>query len=337
MVQNISRRGFLSVSTTGVMAAAVADIPTPTPQKIPWETRLIISNRAELRMLQFTDIHFFNGATRRPEREKQKRNQTLDDARRLIDHAKPDVLLITGDVWHDNPDGRGAEFMNYAIEQFASWGVPWAFTWGNHDQLDNYNAAHKVLAEAKHSLYGGIEKDGNYVVTFENRDGTCLAEIFCLNTRDTGIDKMAQQFIHEAAVTLDTRHKRPMRLGAFHIPIKQYKDVWDNDTARGIIGENVCMEKEDGTSLPILAAAGIQAVFCGHDHVNDYAGSMEGVDLIYGRTTGHNGYGTSKVPKGAKLYALDPALKTLEWASLLPDGTTWKPGTNERKDTRRSS
>ena len=117
-------------------------------------------------------------------------------------------------------------------------------------------------------------------------------------------------------------------------PVKQYKDVWDNGTARGIIGEDVCLEREDGSSVPILAAAGIQAAICGHDHVNDYAGIIGGVDLIYGRATGHGGYGDENVPKGAKLYTLDPAQKTFEWVSLLPDGTTWKPGADERRDIR---
>jgi len=333
--EQMTRRNFLGISTTGLLMASLAPGESAGQTSPSWEKRLHIPDSSAIRILQFTDVHFFNGTGRWPQREEKQRLKTLDDMRRLIDHAKPDVLLVTGDLWHDNPDGRGAEFMVYAVEQCGGLGIPWAFTWGNHDQLDDYAMGHKALAEAKNTLYAGMESDGNYVLALEDGNGARLAEVFCLNTRATGVHDEARQFIGDAAAVLDERGNRVMRVAAFHIPVKQYEDVWDGGIARGVIGENVCMEQEDGASLPIARTAGIQAMFCGHDHVNDYSGVMDGVDMIYGRATGHNGYGADKVAKGAKLYTLDPARKALEWVSLLPDGTSWKPGAEERTDTRR--
>ena len=334
MNHEMSRRTFMSLSATGLITASLAKAASDTTAAPVWEKRLQLSNNAEVRLLQFTDIHFFNGAIQDPELETQKRNRTLDDIRRLIDHAKPDVLLVTGDLWHNNPDNRGAEFMAYAIEQCASWGVPWAFTWGNHDQLSDYAVGHAAFLKAKDSFYAGGDSGGNYVLALEGSDRQRLVEIFCLNSRGIGVDRHARKFVLEAAATLDEQRSRPMRLGAFHIPVKQYKDVWDTGIARGIIGEDVCLEAEDGSSVPVFHEAGIQAVVCGHDHVNDYSGVMEGVDLIYGRATGHGGYGGDDVAKGAKLYTIDPAQKVMKWVSLLPDGTTWQPGVDERKDIR---
>ena len=334
MNHKMSRRTFMSLSAAGLLTASIARGEESTAVAPAWETRLKVSNAAEIKLLHFTDIHFFNGVDKDPEAEKQKRARTLDEIKQLIDHAKPDMLIITGDMWHNNPDGRGAEFMSYSIEQCSSWGVPWAFAWGNHDQLNDYAVGHEAFTKAKGSLYAGTEKSGNYVIALEGSDGQRLAEIFCLNSRGIGVDRHARKFVLEAAKTLDAQRQRPLRLSAFHIPVKQYKDVWDNGTARGIIGEDVCLEREDGSSVPVLAAAGIQAAICGHDHVNDYSGVIEGVDLIYGRATGHGGYGGDEVAKGAKLYTLDPAQKTYKWVSLLPDGNTWQPGADERKDIR---
>ena len=84
----------------------------------------------------------------------------------------------------------------------------------------------------------------------------------------------------------------------------------------------------------VLAEAGLTAVICGHDHVNDYSAVSGGVDLIYGRATGVGGYGAEQVAKGAKLYTLDPARKAYEWVSLQLDGTKWRPAPDERKDVR---
>ena len=231
--------------------------------------------------------------------------------RRLVDHAKPDLVVVTGDLWHENPEGRGAEFMEYALNQIGLLGVPWAFTWGNHDSLDSYEAGHRALAGAPGSLYGGGEIGGNYVLVLEDASGTPLAELFCLDSGKEGLGKEAREFIGQA-VLADTDGPKPMRLAACHIPVRQYQEVWKNKTAAGIIGELVCSEKEDGTTLAALRDARVQAVFCGHDHENDYSGRMAGVEMIYGRATGYAGYGHEKVPKGGKVYTVDPARKSME-------------------------
>lgn len=330
---NISRRQFLSCSAAGLLAASLPRSTASATSTHPWETRLPLSS-SSLRVLQFTDIHFFNGITKMPKEEQRRRDKTVNDMRRLVDHARPDLLVVTGDLWHENPDGRGAEFQAFALEQCAALGVPWIFTWGNHDTLDDYEAGHAALAGAKGSLYGGRHSDGNYVLTVEDKDGNARAQFFCLNSRKEGLNDDTRRFVSTASEALDAAGPRPMRVAACHIPVKQYQDVWEQEIASGIIGETVCFEQEDGSSLSVLGKAGIQALFCGHDHTNDYTGVLDSVNLIYGRATGHAGYGGAEVPKGGKLYTLDPDRKQLEWTSLLPDGTTWKPKPGERIDKR---
>lgn len=327
--KEISRRAFVQMSMAGCLAAATAGASPEAETAQAARKRLAVSNSASVRLLQFTDVHFFNGVTKKPEEEKEQRSKTQEDMRRLVDFGKPDMVIVTGDLWHENPDGRGLEFMGYAIDQLGALGVPWAFTWGNHDALDSYDAGHKALSGAKGGLYAGDGRAGNYVVTLEDAAGAPLLDLFCLNSGKEGLDSEARGFLKEA-IAADTGPGRPMRIAACHIPVRQYQEVWENKSAAGIIGELVCSEKEDGTTLALLRDARIQAIFCGHDHVNDYSGRMAGVEMIYGRATGYAGYGHEKVPKGAKLYSLDPARKAMEWVSLLPDGTSWKPASGEQ-------
>lgn len=328
-----SRREFISLTAAGIAAISVPNIFASNIGEQVWEKRLRVPNADTIKALQFTDVHFFCGIENKDE-EKKLRQKTLDDTRRLIDRAKPDLLFVTGDLWHDNPDGRGEEFMAYAVEQCNSWGIPWAFTWGNHDQLNDYSVGHKTFQNAPKSLYGGEKTDGNYVITIEDNSGIPLVEFLCLNSKRDGLDAAARDFTSNAIKALNSRGDQPLRIGAFHIPVRQYEDVWDNGIARGIIGEKVCFEKEERAALPILKSASIHSVFCGHDHVNDYEGKFDGVNLIYGRATGHNGYGAEKMIKGAKLYTLNPKNKTLSWESLLVDGSTWKPLPEQRTDLR---
>ena len=215
------------------------------------------------------------------------------------------------------------------MTQLGLLGAPWAFTWGNHDSLDSYAAGHKALAGAQGSLYGGGDIGGNYVLLLEDASGAPLVEVFCLDSGKEGLGAEARTFIAQAAVA-DAGAPKPMRIAACHIPVRQYKEVWADKTASGIIGELVCSEEEDGTTLATLRDARIQAIFCGHDHENDYSGRMAGVEMIYGRATGYAGYGHEKVPKGGKVYTLDPARKAFEWVSLLADGTSWRPASGER-------
>lgn len=333
---SLSRRTFLAASTSALFSAILPTDALHAASSAPtWEKRLRVSNAASIKLLQFTDIHFFHSALKLPKIEERKRLKTQEDIRRMIDHAKPDVLAVTGDLWHDNPEGHGAEFMQYAVAQIDSWGIPWLFTWGNHDQLDDYDVGHAAFASARNSLYGGAENEGNYVLTVEDASGRESAQLFCLNTRNTGMDDKARKFVADADNLLRNNAPMPMRLAAFHIPLRDYADCWDNGAARGIIGENVCFEQEDRAALPVLKEAGIQAVFCGHDHVNDYAGLHHGIELIYGRATGHNGYGAPEVPKGGKLFTLDAGAKNLYWESIFPDGKTWRPGDALRQDIRK--
>ena len=302
--------------TNGASAAGAGETIGVARLKIPHPSRFHI--------LQLTDLHFFS-------REKDTwdtfNKRTVDNMRKLVRLAKPDLVIVTGDVWSEDQGGLGETHMRYAVEQFEALGVPWAFTWGNHDQLPNYAIGHEAFAKAKNSLYRGGDSDGNYVIDVVDAHDRRVWQIVCLNSHQDGIRGEQHQWLRSLA---KADAQPPPRFAFFHIPLKQYDEVWKNGVATGIRGENVCMEKEDGSTLPILKSLGVKACFCGHDHQNDYSGVADGVELVYGRVSRAGGYGADIFPKGGKLITVDCRKGRYEWESLTSEGVPWRPKPGER-------
>jgi hypothetical protein len=325
---HLTRRNFLALAAAGAAAAAVRSARaeaalnvvgrTPAPQAGEPVSRLKIADPARIKALQFTDVHFF-AAPEVPSSDKR----TQEELPRLIEHAQPDLLMISGDLWHDNPEGRGREYMEFAIGQIESLGVPWLFTWGNHDQLDDYAAGHAYIAAAKGSLYAGGATGGHYRVELTDASGEVRWELPCLNSSDRGADAHAIAWLDAlAAERADT--KRVPALGVAHIPLTQYVDLWSSGEAEGVKLEDVCTwDSAPGVLAAWQRAFGLRGVICGHDHVNNYSGLIDGVELIYGQATGTSGYGGDSVPKGARLYTLNAESGSFASEVVFPDGTRW--------------
>lgn len=115
-------------------------------------------------------------------------------------------------------------------------------------------------------------------------------------------------------------------LAFFHIPLLEQATLHRPGTTPGVRLEEVCHEREDGQAAPALAGDDhLRACFCGHDHVNDYAVRTHNLDLVYGRATGHAGYGGDKVRKGAKLIELDLPTGAYRQVTVFADGSRWRP------------
>lgn len=326
----VTRREFLIAGGALLAAGCTGKSETPLDASTTAESaaQLHIKDAAAFKILQFTDLHFFSPRERRVEAGQIPTLKIMDT---LIEQTGPDLVMITGDVWPGNRGGDFASFMmRRAVRRLGHIGMPWAFTWGNHDMLADMNAGHKTLTGAPDSLYRGAATGGNYTIGVIDGAGERAAELLCLNTTDIGMAQEQRDWL--AALP----PAGVPRLAFFHIPLKQYADIWENGVAEGIIGEDPCAEEEDGASLACLKNAGVRACICGHDHVNDYEGVIDGVELVYGRATGLGGYGREYVPKGGKLITLDCTQGTYTMCSVLPDGTSWTPKPGERIDHRRA-
>lgn len=321
---HMTRRRFFSTAAAGTLSAPIANA-ADAPHAAPHVAPLRIKKPARFRLLQFTDIHFFQGKEPYRAREEAK---TCDLMRAIVDHSHPDLVLITGDMWHNNPGGRGYEFLQFSVRQMELLGVPWAFCWGNHDNLDDRAAAHQLLEQAKYSLYRGMTADGSYIIEIIDSKSVPVWQIICINSGDDGLAATQWRWLE----SLPSPNQAPPRWAAFHVPVRQFEDIWSDGAASGIKGEKNCYDDEAGESLAVLKRAGIRACLCGHDHINDYSGVHDGIDLIYGRATGYSGYGAVCAPKGGKLFKINCVTGRYDWTSLLADGKEWRPKKGEQLD-----
>lgn len=287
---------------------------TPWSEDPREEASLTVKEASHVRLLQVTDLHF-----RHYPRPDKADAATREDLLRLVERHQPDLLLVTGDLWNDNPMHLGLASLQYSLERLQELGVPWLFTWGNHDRLDRDAPGHACLTRASGSLYRGGPQGGCYTVQLCDPQGQPCWDLFCLNSQDVGLGPASLQWLEGA-------HQRGQRarhsFAVFHIPLRQY----ESSQVEGVHLEACCFEQEDGSALGRLAQVpGLQACLVGHDHINDYQVDCQGIQLIYGRATGYGGYGGERVPKGAKLYHLNAENGRFHWTSVRAQGADWSP------------
>ena len=119
-------------------------------------------------------------------------------------------------------------------------------------------------------------------------------------------------------------------MGFVHIPVPQLMKAWDTSSViRGIKGElNNCPAGEpvDGGLFDAAKSVGIQALFSGHDHNNDYIAMYDGVTVGYNRKSGVGGYGPSGRQPGARVLVLRegyPASDVDSWI-VVDGGREWQ-------------
>lgn len=340
----ITRRQFLQATPVllAALSAPAATLPsrsklTAEPPEIGRSTRsaaaggavatLKLGNRSSLRLLQFTDNHFF-GRVKEGLTRTEADQATERDWREFVRIFRPDAVITTGDLWHDNPGGRGAATQAHALQQLEQLEVPWAFCWGNHDQLDDYAAGHAALESARGSLYRGGGSHGDYRIdVHRGSEAAVAARLWLLNSNRFGLTDWQLEWLRESRVRLAKASTPPVpALAFFHIPLLEQKTLHRPEATPGVCFETVCHEQETGQAAPVLAGDDrLRACFCGHDHVNDYAVKTRHLDLVYGRATGHAGYGGDKVRKGAKLIELDLATGDYQQTTVFADGSRWRP------------
>ena len=330
----ITRRGFLqgaalagaglALCGPGRALAAMAPAPEGVEAAVP---TLLTRTPGKFSLLAVTDLHFYiTQIAAEP--------KTVEDIRQMIAHFDPDLLVVTGDMWHNNPGGRGYSFCKWACKQFSHLPVPWAFAWGNHDMMDDYNKGHRLLTSAPNSMYAGAAADGNYrIAVRDSADSAPVWNLIFLNDSRGGIrGEQAQWFNAEAGRIRAAQPAPPPAFLFFHIPIPQYLDIAMPGKARGVMYEGVAHDDGDRAALQAFHDSGmVRAMFCGHDHVNDYDGKLKGIHLEYIRATGREGYGGDRVPKGGTLISVDAAAGSFDSVTVFPDGSRWVPDKFEMK------
>lgn len=156
----------------------------------------IVSDKDDFKILQLTDIHL--GGSVLSIREDTK---ALKACYRLIQETTPDFVVVTGDLVF--PMGiMSFSFNNNApVMQFANFmrntGIPWAFTYGNHDTEFLATLSRAEVDEllqslsyktSKNLLYPYIQPDvygrSNQLIEIRNQDGGLRQALFLIDSND---------------------------------------------------------------------------------------------------------------------------------------------------------
>ncbi len=317
----MDRRNFIKVAATGMAATAVL------APKFAFADRAVssvtVGTCSGFSILALTDLHFFL-------KDKADDQGTLDDIARMIEDFSPDFMVLNGDVWHDNPDGRAAEFCPWVCEKMGGFGLPWAFVRGNHDLADDFATCARELAAAKNSLYPGCDSANYRIEVIGKAGGAPIWNILVVNDGVPVMGYTQKEADWIAAEAERIKREHPERPPAFlfnHIPLTAFVDVVANGKAVGIKREGTTHENGLETAFEAVQKTGmVKAVFAGHDHCNDYQGNWRGVRLEYLRSTGRAGYGGWLVKKGATLItAGHDGPQSFQTKTVFPNGRSWIP------------
>jgi len=284
------------------------------------------------KIVQFTDMHFGDDK----EEDRIKDGRTAELVERIIAEEKPDLIVLTGDmIWsHGVPDPKAS--FRRAIAPVVASGLPWAAVFGNHDAEAGVTREELLEIQQEYetclSVAGpaDIHGTGNYVLTVRGADSS--SEAAALYFFDSGIHAPdpigGYGWVHHDQIHWYTLQSRQLAeraggplpaLAFFHIPFPEYDEVWDAGLATGTKEEKVeCPKVNTGLFGAMVQMGDVMGTFVGHDHDNDYCGTLHGIRLCYGRVTGFNCYGN--LQRGARVIRLTEGKREFETWIAEADG-----------------
>ncbi|KAI3429468.1 hypothetical protein D9Q98_005560 [Chlorella vulgaris] len=272
------------------------------------------------RILQLTDLHYGESAAL---------DLKSDEVQRAVLAAeRPDLVVFSGDMvsgWHCKPSaplladcgpGWFAARWRQLIAPVHQAGIPYAITLGNHDAEAELSRRQIVDLDLRTGAPLSLTRQGpqqatgatNYHLDIlgpagaraaRGGDGTedPAARVWLLDSGERTCPPLMFGWGCVAEDTLQWLNATTQRLPpapglAFvHIPLPQFRNAWHDGPTVGSKLEDIACSVRDTGLLQLARQAGIGAIYSGHDHENDFVGSVKGVRLAYGRKSGWGSYG----------------------------------------------
>jgi predicted MPP superfamily phosphohydrolase len=267
------------------------------------------SEKDSIGILQVTDLHFGD--------DWLKDLSVTKRVRKLVKETSPDLVIVTGDLFTGQKDRRSYVFP-FAAECFEALEIPWLFVFGNHDPEGNvgresirdlFDSTKWGIVGFHPSGVGSIKTDYLVDIKLKNNQQP-VWQIYAFDSGSEPGNKsikpdQVEWFRKRADASKQRYNKIIPAISIFHIPLKQYADLWTDSslTKEGVLHERVCFEEDDGSVYEaFLAQSNMKACFVGHDHDNNYWGKYHGgILLAYGHVTGENGYHRHWPPGGKSI------------------------------------
>lgn len=308
------------------------------------DNKLKFKKDKEFTIMQWTDLHYCESE------ELDIKTQNLQE--KLIELAKPDLIIITGDAisgFIAQGSAEGRDF-NSCWEKFTSPmrknKICYAYTFGESDISGTMTKSdiYELDKNNEHSLLQIQKKIGNnsvYRLEIESSyDVKSSANIWIFDSANTCSNKgdiwgcigndQITWFEETIDNDLNTEQNVDLNIAFMHSPIPEYLQLYNDYYFVGTKGEPISCSFGDVNFFEQVAFQyEFKAIFAGHDHQNDFGGNLLGIELVYGKKTGYGGnYYNSDEKVGARIIKLkeeihgdDNIYVQMNHYLLLEDGT----------------
>lgn len=320
------------------------DDPCPVDYDPQTGVYTITATREDFKILQLTDIHIGESLT-----TMDTDRRALQACYDLIAQTQPDLIIVTGDIAYAIPAYTFSSNNLASLGTFMNFmdrvGIPWTLTYGNHD---NEPSSQYNDASAFNGLFRYYQSTGESAALYSfdvqpniygrynqylrvcDRDGALDRVIFLVDSNDyTKGPNSAKEYdsVHSDQIqwysdTIDQLSREEGKtVPSFvfmHIPFPAFQKARDalaagDSAAQYLFGEDgegvSCPKQDTGLFDKILEKGSTQAVFVGHDHLNNTAIRYQGVDLVYSKSidfVAYPGIAAKTAQRGGTLITLHP-------------------------------
>ncbi len=261
----------------------------------------------EFKVMMFTDTHF-NGS-------KETDKQAVSYVIKNITEEKPDLVVFGG-------DNISSAFSITRTKQFPELlektGVYWCAVLGNHDGEGIMTYSRKKIVETyssyEHCLMKPGKEDidgyGNYTINILNSDGSLKEVLFFMDTGNYISDEIREKYnvdenashydgVKESQVqwykdkhdVIESEYGKFKSITVIHIPPCQIYNADEDKFLYGAKREDLWPSGFDSGLFDAFKEKGsTQAVYYGHDHINDFGFMHEGILLSYIQSSGYSSY-----------------------------------------------
>lgn len=273
----------------------------------------------DFKILNATDLHL--------DENYEINDKTLQLFINQVRDEKPDLVVFTGDVILSKYQQIDAIQFAQMMERL---GVYWAYVFGNHEARAEKEyfkyLIFKSISDYPHCLSKFGRKElfgyGNFIINIMNSE-TELRESLVLFDSGRGMTATHRQNDKVPADIPDGYdYIKPLQIDWYngeisqlkkdygkvesmlylHIPIKEYEEVFalgddgeydftgKAELLYGGMYESIGCSPYNSGLFAAMKKNGSQAIFAGHDHVNDWAAVYDGILLVYNQCGGYNCY-----------------------------------------------
>ena len=252
---------------------------------------------------------------------------------KLLDNENPDFVVFTGDQIMDGLCTQDSETcLLKVVKPLIDRKIKYTFIWGNHDDEGSLSREQisEFAATLPYSYYShqkvGKNPDkfgyGNTIIKFvdsQNEDNV-LMKFFLLDSHKyssepkvyPGYDWIKEEQ-WEYLTKVNDKSDKTLNAAFYHIPLPEYRSS-SLQITNGQLKEGITAPKYDyGTVQTFFNENDIVFGSCGHDHVNDFCGEIDGKWLCYGGASGMGGYaGYGGFERRVRFFDINLATKEIQ-------------------------